>query len=158
MGSPSRQATLNIPTSPPAASSSIPWVRSQSSGIESHQDLHAPPRHPPPPTPSSWTFHPVILRDSPRHPPPPAPVIVNLIQDLLFASLDSGSSPDDGRKWVRFSPVVRCVIRPFCTLHDPKTRPRVRIAPFAHRKTSWRDNVVRDGSDDDSIYKKMLSN
>ena len=61
-----------------------------------------PPSHPAPPTQSSCTTHLVIMNASPRHPEPPTSssctthyVILNLFQDLVSATLDSGSSPDD---------------------------------------------------------------
>jgi hypothetical protein len=61
-----------------------------------------PPRHPEPPTQSSCTTHLVIMNASPRHPEPPTQssctthyVILNFFQDLVSATLDSGSSPDD---------------------------------------------------------------
>ena len=66
------------------------------------------PSHPERPTTSSWTFHLITVCNSAllhtARPLTPTSsctshhVILNLFQDLFFANLDSGSSPDDGDK------------------------------------------------------------
>ena len=100
-----RPVTLNGPPCNPERPPCNPERPTLSSRTSRHVTLNGPPCHSARPATSSRTSRPVIPNVPPCNPERPTlssltsrQVILNLIQDLFFASLDSGSSPDDGEK------------------------------------------------------------